>query len=200
MEEQIISAGGFVLVGGASRRMGQDKALLPLNGRPLLHRTIRLLRPSVAEVALIGPTARYAGFGVPVIEDAVPRRGPLSALCAGLKRTAHPWNLFLACDLPLLEEGFLRFLVQEAFASSAQAVVPRTSDGWQPLCAAYRRECLPEMERLLSERDAGIVEALEMLQVEALTPERIRQAGFSERIFRNINTPADWEEIRSAWR
>src|SRR3569832_2057012 len=193
MEERIMSAGGFILVGGESRRMGRDKAILPLDGRPLLLRMIGILRPHVADVALIGPTVRYGRFGVPVIEDTVPRRGPLAALCEGLKRTSHPWNLFLACDLPLLEEGFLPFLVREAFASKAQAVVPRTSDGWQPLCAAYRRECLPEMEQLLNERDAGNVEAMGKLQVEALTPERIRQAGFSEGIFRNMNRPADWE-------
>jgi len=192
--EQKEWAAGFILVGGESKRMGEDKALLLLDGRPLLCNLIEKLRPHVAEVALIGPPARYAGFGVSLIEESSPGRGPLPALCAGLAWSARRWNLFLACDLPLLHGDFLAFLLRAAFASRAQAVIPQTADGWQPLCAVYHREALSKMERL-EEKDAGIIEALGQLQVEVLTPERWRGAGFSERMFKNMNTPADREEI-----
>lgn len=63
--------------------MGKDKALLELRGEPLLLRTVRLLRTCVAEVALLGPPERYAGFGIPVYPDRIPGRGPLARPPAG---------------------------------------------------------------------------------------------------------------------
>src|SRR3989338_4233667 len=185
--------GGFVLVGGESRRMGRAKALLELNSVPLALRAAQLLQPHVAAVALLGPPERFAHLGVRVLADRRPGRGPLEALCAALASSPCEWNLFLACDLPFLEGEFLGALVRRALAGRAQAVVPRTADGWQPLCGAYRRECVPAMEQALARGSAGIVEVLPALQVDAIEGEELARLGFSERLFRNLNTPADWE-------
>jgi len=185
--------GGFVLVGGESRRMGRAKALLELDGVPLVLRAAELLRPHVAEVTLLGPPERFAHLGVRVLADRRPGRGPLEALCAALASSPCEWNLFLACDLPFLEGEFLGALVRRALAGRAQAVVPRTADGWQPLCAAYHRSCVPVMEQGLTREPAGIVEVLPALQVDAIEGEELARLGFSERLFRNLNTPADWE-------
>ena len=185
--------GGFILVGGQSRRMGGEKALLELNGRPLALRAAELLRPYVAEVTLLGSPERFGHLGLRIRADRQPGRGPLEALCGALADSPCDWNIFLACDLPFLEEKFLEILVDQALAGQAQAVVPRTADGWQPLCAAYHRSCVPAMEQALARGSAGIVEILPALQVDAIGSEELARLGFSERLFRNINTPADWD-------
>jgi len=185
--------GGFILVGGQSRRMGGEKALLELNGRPLALRAAELLRPYVAEVTLLGSPERFGHLGLRIRADRQPGRGPLEALCGALADSPCDWNIFLACDLPFLEEKFLEILVDRALAGQAQAVVPRTADGWQPLCAAYHRSCVPAMEQALARGSAGIVEILPALQVDAIGSEELARLGFSERLFRNINTPADWD-------
>jgi len=187
------AVGGYVLVGGESRRMGREKALLELNSVPLALRAAELLRPHVAEVTLLGPPERFAHLGVRVLADRSPGRGPLEALCAALVSSPYEWNLFLAGDLPFLEGKFLEALVQRALPGQAQAVVPRTADGWQPLCAAYHRSCVPVMEQGLTREPAGIVEVLPALEVDAIEGEELARLGFSERIFRNLNTPGDWE-------
>jgi molybdenum cofactor guanylyltransferase len=71
-------AAGFVLVGGKSRRMGSDKALLEYEGRPLWLRAVRLLAPFAAPVTLFGPPERYRSLGVPVLSDLTPHGGPLA--------------------------------------------------------------------------------------------------------------------------
>ena len=185
--------GGFVLVGGESRRMGRPKGLLELQGRPLALRAAETLRLYVAEVTLLGPPEQFGHLGVRVLADRRPGRGPLEALCAALVNSPYAWNLFLACDLPFLEGKFLEALVRRALAGRAQAVVPRTADGWQPLCAAYHRNCVPVMEQALARDSTGIVEVLPALKVDAIASEELALLGFSERVFRNINTPADWE-------
>jgi len=187
------AVGGYVLVGGESRRMGRAKALLELNSVPLALRAAELLRPHVAEVTLLGSPERFGHLGVRVLTDRSPGRGPLEALCAALASSPCEWNLFLACDLPFLEGEFLGALVRRALAGRAQAVVPRTADGWQPLCAAYHRRCVPVLEQGLTREPAGIVEVLPALTVDIIGSEELARLGFSERIFHNLNTPADWE-------
>ncbi len=188
--------GGFVLVGGESRRMGREKALLELNSVPLALRAAQLLQPHVAEVTLLGPPERYGHLGVRVLADRSPGRGPLEALSAALVDSPYQWNLFLACDLPFLEGKLLEALVRRALHGQAQAVVPRTADGWQPLCAAYHRNCVPVMERALTRGSAGIVQVLPALTVDVIGSDELARLGFSERIFHNLNTPADWEAAR----
>lgn len=173
--------------------MGREKALLELKGQPLASRAAELLRSHVAEVTLLGPPERFGHLGVRVRADRHPGCGPLEALSTALESSPYEWNVFLACDLPFLEGKFLEALAHRALVARAQAVVPRTADGWQPLCAAYRRSCAPAMEQALAQDSAGIVEVLPALQVDVIDGEELEQLGLSERIFRNINTPAEWE-------
>lgn len=196
---KIFPAGGFVLVGGRSERMGRDKALLEVGGKPLLLRTVGLLRTCVVEVALLGPPERYAGFGIPVYPDRIPGRGPLAALCTGLETSPYEWNAFLACDLPFLEGRFVRKLLERALAAHSDAVVPRTQEGWQPLCAAYHRRCLPVFHQALRRPTVGIVDLLPRLRVDAFGEEEMMQLGFQGRMFENVNTLEQWAEAQRAW-
>lgn len=193
---KVLPAGGFVLVGGKSQRMGRDKALLEVKGQPLLLRTVELLRPYVAEVTLLGAPTRYAHFSIPVLPDRYRGRGPLAALCTALECSTYEWNVFLACDLPFLEGRFLEFLVKRALAGNVEAVIPKTTDGWQPLCAAYHRHCLPTMKQALEQANAGIVDALTNLHVDALAADKLAQFAFDERMFKNVNTAKDWEVVQ----
>lgn len=176
--------------------MGRDKALLELQGQPLLLRTVALLRPHVAEVTLLGPPERYARFSIAILADCHAGRGPLAALCRGLEYSAYDWNIFLACDLPFLDERFLDFLVRRALAGSADAVVPYTPDGWQPLCGAYHRRCLLRMQPAVVETGTGIVNVLEGLAVDAVRGDQLAAVGLSEEMFININTVEDWEGVK----
>ncbi len=107
---------GFVLAGGRSRRMGCDKALLEVNGQPLLLRAVTLLKAHVGSVTVLGPQGRYESLGVPVLPDRWPRQGPLGALLTGLEISANGWSVFLACDLPLLNGQFIELLLRSTVA------------------------------------------------------------------------------------
>jgi len=190
--------GGFILVGGQSRRMGRNKALLRAGGRSLLERTIELLRPHVEEVTLLGPSKEYARFGLRVVPDRWPRGGPLGGLCTGLVVSAYDWNIFLACDLPLLEGRFLELLRERARKTRKWAVVPRTKRGWEPLAAAYDRRCLPVLRRTLASRKGGVVDALGSLPVDAIESHEVEARGLSSALFLNVNRPEDWKRAKHA--
>lgn len=193
---QRVETGGFVLTGGHSRRMGSDKALLKLGGQPLVLRTVERLRPVVAEVVLVGAPERYGHLGLPVLADREANRGPLAGLVTALAATEHDWNLVLACDLPYLETRFLEFLLEQAEAENADAVVPHTQGRWQPLCAAYHRRCLPAFERILNEGSSKVALAFEQMRVRALTLEELQRFAFEERILKNMNTREDCAEAQ----
>lgn len=177
--------------------MGRDKALLELAGQPLVLRTLGRVRAVVTEVALVGAPERYAHLGVPCLADSQPSRGPLGGMVTALAGSRHDWNLVVACDLPYLETRFLEFLLEQATASpEADAVIPQTQDNWQPLCAAYHRRCLPVFERVLAEGNPKIARAFSEVRVRAITAQELEQFAFTERMFKNMNTPEDYQEAQ----
>jgi molybdopterin-guanine dinucleotide biosynthesis protein A len=199
MTPRSISVAGFVLVGGHSRRMGRDKALLELDGKPMLLRTAELLQPYAEEVTLLGPAGRYAGFGFPVLPDARPGLGPLGAIYTGLRQSSRDWNLFVACDLPNSTPHIVELLLERASATAAQAIVPFAGNRLQPLCAAYHRSCLPCINAVLERGDnLSLVELLSLLQVEMLTPGPDENSGAWENWFLNVNTRRQWEQRQSS--
>src|SRR5262252_8350183 len=104
---------GFVLAGGRSTRMGQDKAFLRLEGVTMLERTLVLLRSVAKHVWISGATTKFSSFA-PVIEDFYPGHGPLGGIHAALRATATDLNLMVAVDLPLIDVRLLRYLVTTA--------------------------------------------------------------------------------------
>lgn len=192
-----IAAAGFVLTGGRSTRMGRDKALLELSGRPLVLQTVAQLRPLVAEVTLVGAPERYRDHGVLTLADCELDRGPLAGLVTALGASRHDWNIVVSCDLPYLEGRFLEFLLQRAAEdSTADAIIPRTEDHWQPLCGVYHRRCLGAFAEVLSAGESKIARALARVRVRTISPDELRRFAFSERMFKNMNTPQDYAEAQ----
>jgi molybdopterin-guanine dinucleotide biosynthesis protein A len=195
------AAAGFILTGGESRRMGGDKALLELAGRPLVLHMVEKLRPLVSEVTLVGAPERYAHLGLPVLPDCEAGRGPVAGIVTALRATRHEWNLILACDLPFLARSLVELALNEGEAArdNCDAIVPQTEagpKGWQPLAAAYHRRCLPAFERVLASGRPKITDAYDDLRVRALTPEMLARFAFDPRMFNNVNSPENYEEAK----
>jgi molybdopterin-guanine dinucleotide biosynthesis protein A len=133
------SCAGFVLAGGASTRMGRDKALLPWAGGTLLEHVAAAVREAAGSVTVIAPPGRYHHLGLDCVPDLIPGCGPLGGLYTALSLTGADWNLIAACDLPGLTAGFLTRMLDAARRAGRDALVPQTPDGLQPLCAVYHR-------------------------------------------------------------
>jgi len=186
--------------------MGEDKGLLEFGGVPLIAHMAQRIRPLVVCVTLVGAPRRYARLGLPAISDepvagerARGRRGPLAGIAAALATTHSPWNLILACDLPYLSPGWLGWLLERARKSSAQAVVPRTKRGLEPLAAVYRRECGGVMEAALARGERKVVAVLEELRIERVYPREWRPHDLEGLIVKNMNAPADDDAARKWW-
>jgi molybdopterin-guanine dinucleotide biosynthesis protein A len=186
----------FVLAGGRSTRMGKDKAFLELEGRTLLARALALARSVTSNVRIVGDPTRLAAFGN-VIEDVYRNCGPLGGIHAALTNSTAEWNLMLAVDLPFLEEKFLEYLVSAARESKAAVTVPRAAGGFQPLCAVYRRSFAASAGRALRAATNKIDKLFVPTDTRILEQDELLRNRFSSEMFRNINTPKDWDEAKS---
>ena len=175
---------GFVLVGGESRRMGKDKALLAYAGETLVQAVALEVVKAAGSVALLGDPARYRHLGISTVPDVIPARGPMSGLHAALKSAKADWILLVACDMPNVHASFLRTLIDRATLTQARCVAARSERGLEPLCAVYHRSTLSEVEKALQEnrlRMRDLVARLDPIGVDA-----------EARLVRNVNTENDW--------
>lgn len=180
----------FVLAGGQSRRMGCDKAFALFEGRTLLQRALDTVRQVSSDVAIVGARQKFAEYGL-VVEDLYPDRGPLAGIHAALRASATEWNLVLAVDLPYVTCEFLRYLVQQARASTALVTLPSTPDGRQPLCAVYRKGFAEVADGALREGRNAVHTSVENSAPHVIDWEELERVGFKAEMFRNINRPED---------
>ncbi len=187
--------------------MGQEKAFLELGGEPLIVRTARLVRPLVASLTIIGSSKRLEGLKLRAIADRKfgkqvgkePLQTPLVGIATALHVTKSPWNLILACDLPYLTADWLDWLLTRADRSAAQIVMPRTVRGLEPLAAAYRRECAAPIAAALARGVRKVTDAMAEFRMEYLDESEWKTHDPDDRVLKNMNTPADFEEAQKWW-
>jgi molybdopterin-guanine dinucleotide biosynthesis protein A len=188
--------------------MGRDKGLLRFGGIPLIVHTVRRLEPLVVRVTVVGVPRHYASLGLRTIQDHGAaseatkkiRRGPLAGMAAALDSTRSAWNLIVACDLPYLSAEWLDWLLARAVASGAQAVVPRTARGFEPLAAVYRRECRAVIAAALARGERKVTDVLRELRVETVHSREWRNLDPRALVLKNMNAPEDYERAKRWWK
>jgi molybdopterin-guanine dinucleotide biosynthesis protein A len=181
-----MAAGGYVLTGGASFRLGRDKALLAYGGSTLVEHIAATVRAVCGNVTLVGAPARYRHLRLTTIDDHHPGRGPLSGIEAALSHSPHDWNLILACDLPGVQPPLLTRLLATAAAGPADVVAVAAADGRpEPLCAAYHRRTLPVIIDAIASDRLSAWQVLTSMKLTTIQKHPGESLG-------NINTAEDW--------
>jgi molybdopterin-guanine dinucleotide biosynthesis protein A len=188
---------GAILAGGRSRRLGGlNKAALelaPSGGPSLLDRQLARLRRVVDRTIIIANDAEaFRASGVPVIPDLRPGEGAIGALRTAVHSAQTDRTLVLACDMPFVSEALLAYLVEAGRA--VDIAIPRTSRGYEPLCATYSRRTAAELLRLIEEKQFKLSEValIPGLIVREIGPEELAPFGPADVLFFNINTPDDY--------
>lgn len=191
-----VGLSALILAGGQSMRMGQDKALVKIQGMPMLLRVCSVAQEVLGETLyLYIVTAwpeRYQSLtpkGCQFIQEMDPQ-GPLNGFAQGLAHIETEWVLLLACDLPKIKAITLRSWAETLteLPPSVMALVPRRETekekGWEPLCAFYRRASLDHLQQFLNQGGRSFQAWLSQLSVQEL-------ALTDEEILLNCNTPGD---------
>jgi molybdopterin-guanine dinucleotide biosynthesis protein A len=185
-----------VQAGGESSRMGQDKALMPFLGRPLIQRVVDRLSPIADEVIVTtNSPEKYHFLGLPLFQDLKPGRGALGGLYTALSSATGNVVAIVACDMPFasaaLIEAASRLLVQ----NEADVVIPDSGDGLEPLHAVYRREtCLPAIKFAIETDQWRLISWFPQVKVHILQPDEVKIYDPSGLAFWNLNTPEEFSE------
>jgi molybdenum cofactor guanylyltransferase len=183
-----MQASGFVLAGGASKRMGQDKALLPYRGTTLVEHVAKTVNEAAGSVALIGDPARLGHLGLPVFPDELPKCGPASGIYTALQVTNTDWNLVVACDMPAVSAEILRELIDRTETSGRNCVAAIGPYGQpEPLCAVYHRRCLPALSRAIRDKRLRMRDLIKEIGAIWI---RVDASALA-----NVNTPAEWSKF-----
>ena len=195
---------GFILAGGASRRFGRDKALVEFDGEPLIARLYRVLQAATGTpVRVIGDVEKYAHIGVECIADRWPGEGPLGGIITALDAASdsnpdstgsNSWSLIISCDMPFLTVEWLQHLATRPVANKAEVIVPESNYGLEPLCACWKMSALLSLMRAFEGGVRRVTEAMKQLPMEVLDAADWKRFDNFDRLFWNMNTPADYEE------
>lgn len=188
-----------IQAGGESRRMGQDKALMPFLGRPLIQRVIERMTPLADEIIVTTnrPEA-YAFLGLPLFADLRPGRGALGGLYTALASAGKELLATLACDMPFASPELLAFQTRLLEAENADVVIPLLESGYEPLHAVYRRAtCLPAVEWALENDQWKLISWFSKVNVRTLSAAECRVYDPRELAFANVNTPQEVAEAEA---
>ncbi len=181
---------GFLVAGGKSSRMGSNKAFLDFHRQTLLARALAVLTGACGGAAIVGDPEVFAPYGH-TIPDLFPGCGPLAGIHAALLQSSADLNLMLAVDLPFVTEKLLRFLLNTAETTDAIVTIPRIGNGFQPLCAVYRRGFASIAEQALQAGNYRINATFAGVSLRVIEESELVAEGFSEQCFFNVNTPED---------
>lgn len=190
-----------IQAGGSSSRMGQDKALMPFRGQPLIARLVERLRggasghPPGFEIVIVSnhPEA-YRFLGVPLHTDLLPGAGALGGLLTALEVAHSPLIAVVACDMPFLNPRLL--LAQRALllGEDADVVIPRSPDGLEPLHAVYRRSaCLPAVRAALEAGERRMIAWFPAVRVREMFIQEISAIDPGGLSFTNVNSPEEFD-------
>jgi molybdopterin-guanine dinucleotide biosynthesis protein A len=181
--------GAVILAGGKSNRMGKNKAFLPLGDKPLFEHVLKICARLFKDIMVITKEPHpFLRYPVKVERDLV-EAGALGGLYTGLFFSLTPFVFCVACDMPFLKEGLVKYLL--SLRNGYDAVVPMGPDGLHPLCAVYSKSCLNPIEKSLSEGNKKISSFFKEVKLRLVEVDEVRVFDPHFLSFFNINTPSD---------
>lgn len=187
---------GVILAGGSSSRMGSNKALLEVDGVPLITRAYRTLASLFHEVIIVTNTPQdYEFIPCRKVADIYPEIGSIAGLHSALTHSVTGLTFVTACDMPFVDQHIIRHLC-DLHREEFDAVIPVSAGGQEPLHALYTSQSRDIFESAIKNGERKIVDILPRMKLRLVTVEELTVVGDSRTAFLNVNTPEQYGTIR----
>jgi molybdopterin-guanine dinucleotide biosynthesis protein A len=182
---------GIILAGGKNSRMGTNKAFLEIDGTRLIDNILAVYQKIFSEIIIVAnDPLSYTEFPETlIVTDIYKDKRALGGIYTGLFYATHDYSFVAACDMPFLNEDFIIYLTGQA--GKHDIIVPKLSEGFQPLHAIYSRNCLPHIKKLLIADKLKIAGFYKEVRLLRIPEEKIKPFNKDGRLFLNVNTPED---------
>jgi len=186
------SCTGVILAGGQNSRFsGTNKALLHVGKKRILDYIYGVFKELFEDIILVtNDPVQYIEWDLNIVTDLFPIRSSLTGIHAGLFYTTTPYSFFMACDTPFIQK-YLVETILDNIEPRIDVVVPETSEGLEPLCAVYSKDCLKPITHQLEKQELKINQMFQKLRIKKLPEKVLRQKDPDLMSFYNINTPED---------
>ncbi len=182
------------MAGGQSRRMGRDKRLLEVKGKPFLDHVCTVLNEVFNEVIVVGSQYDYdcAHLRVRYVTDAIPEKGSIGGLYTGLLESTTPYCFVVGCDMPFLNKDVIQRLCSQP---ERDVTLVRLATGLQTLHARYSQQCLFVVQEMIAKKELRIQALVDdaRLAVQLMPESLFDDLDPHRHSFLNMNTPADLE-------
>ncbi len=189
------SVAGAVLAGGHSSRMGRNKALISVGGKPMIQTITNTMCQLFAEVVIISDQrGSYQFLGLPIIHDIHKDLGPIGGIHAALTELDTPAAFIMGCDTPFVSTEIVEYIVNYPADAPVKAALVDTTI--QPLCALYRRDCLPVINDQICRGTRKLSDLLNSLRT-AVVPITPDLPFYRPHLLQNINDPKSLQALNS---
>ncbi len=179
--------------------MGQNKALMPFCGQPLIERVLNRLKPAADEIIITTNVPQDFDFlGVKLVIDDLPGKGALGGLYTALKAASSPLVAVVACDMPFASLALIRAEENILKREEYDAAVPCWKDELEPLHAVYRRDaCLPQLLRALDSGERKLSSVVANFHLYCMTYDELLEADPYGLAFSNVNTLIEFKQAEN---
>ena len=177
----------LILAGGASRRMGHPKHLLPTPSGCLIDHLVQRFGGAFEEILVVGCDLSTRADGVRAVADVRPEQSPLVGVHGGLTAATTDLSFVLACDLPFAVPELVHHILSASF--DVDIAVPVVRGYLEPLFAAYRQSALESITETLDRGILKVTACYERLRVRELPEAEIRRHDPDLASFVNLNVP-----------
>jgi len=177
---------GIILAGGKSVRMGTDKGLLELCGKPLISYAIKVLSELCNTVIISSSSNKYQRFGYQTVPDEFPGIGPLGGIYSALRHCKTEKTLVLSCDLPFVPKELLEFILNNS--EGYQVAVPWEGNRhYEPLCGFYSLSIVGQMGAFIKKGNYKLPDLFEEVNVNRLDINN-KLDFYHANLFLNVNS------------
>jgi len=172
----------YILAGGKSSRIGTDKGLVLLSGKPMIQYIIDTISPLTKTISNISNNDAYIVFGYPVYPDLIKDKGPVGGIYTALSNSVASTNLILSCDTPFVSLRLIQKLIDNC--KGVDVCIPSFKGRVHPLIGVYKKKNTEVYKNTIQAK------VLKLMSVNETLNTLVIEVGneFNENIFTNINT------------
>jgi molybdopterin-guanine dinucleotide biosynthesis protein A len=180
---------GIILAGGKSSRMGTDKGLQELWGKPLINYAIQSLSGLCSAILISTSSDAYQSFGCKTVADEIPGIGPMGGIYSALKQSKTEKNLVLSCDLPFVSVELLSYILKSS--EGYQVAVPwQGSQHYEPLCGFYHLSILDQISIYIQNNNYKLPDLFNEIAINRLVIDK-KLDFYTDELFLNVNSKDD---------
>ena len=183
---------GIILAGGKSSRMGAEKGLIPFKGKPMINYAIEALSPFCNQILISANSTSYNFLGFEVIEDEIANSGPMGGIYSCMKHSKNELNFVLSCDMPLIAQQIASQII-DSIANFEVTIPWHGGEYFEPLCAVYHKNILPEFERFIKSGNFRIPDLIKNVSTKKIATGI--EYGLDPKAFFSVNSKADMNEL-----